>query len=107
MGYSVNELCEIIKTCRKYGVADVQIADLKLQFASHDPQSPEARPVRLTKEQKAKAEAIERENFEDNEARIREEQLEYLKLSDPLAYEELIARGELGDVGEESDEIGS
>ena len=95
---SASDLCRIIKTCAKYKVSEVRIGELELVLTPKDKSESlktldkiETKSVEQAK--KIGEEALSKERLE----RI-EEDLEELKLTDPLSSERLIG-GELGDVG--------
>lgn len=100
MDYSIKELCAIIKQCKAGGVTHFELKDLKLEFRAETPEKRDALPP--TPEQLKAAKEYESEIFLEHEKRIRTEELSQLRLSDPEAYEDLVARGELENVGEES-----
>ncbi len=108
---SVKEICEIIKTGSKSGLAELEYLGLKVKFRTdveHDPASPGESGLRLTKNQaQLLTQENESANLSDNEAKTREEQLSFLRLADPEAYEELIARGELENAREKSEGLSS
>lgn len=99
MAYSVQQICAIIRACHEGGVTRLQIGDLKLSFTGKE------KPEKLcppTPEEIKLAQEYENDVFQENEKRIRTEELSQLRLSDPEAYEELVTRGELEDDGKES-----
>jgi hypothetical protein len=107
MPLDVKQICDIIKLGSKLGLARLEYEGLKLEFrADDDPQAPVQgqRGPKLTKKQAA---ALQQENeasaLADQEFKTREEQLAHLLIADPVAYEELIARGELEHAGEKSE----
>lgn len=103
--FTFAEIAAILKSCRENGVAQLKVGNFSASFLPPEPKAPEA--ATLTPEQQAEAERLEREALEENEKRLREDQLANLRLSDPEAYEELVNRGELIDAGKESDRINS
>jgi hypothetical protein len=88
------ELCRIIKMCAKFGVQEVKFKDVHLIFGERDQSpNPGLRPSLASKEsQKISEEEFERTSFEKLQ-----DDVEELKLTDPLMFEKLIA-GEF-DVG--------
>lgn len=99
MALSVKDLCEIIKLCRKSGVVEFEHDGLRLRLGNEVPQEP---PRPMTPAEREKQKLDEAKALLENERRVRLEQLDTLKLTDPEEYEALIARGELEHVGEES-----
>lgn len=102
--FSVDEIQAILKSCRESGVTQLKIGAFSVSFLLPEPKAPEA--ATPTPEQIRAAKEYEGQLFEQNEQRIREEQLLNLRLSDPEAYEDLVNRGELN-AREESDRIDS
>ncbi len=99
---SAKELCDLIKTCAKNGVNTFHIGNIKLEFGKVD--QPIQSPIILTQTSvdetqavKISAEAERQMSFD----RLQQE-VDELKLSDPLAYEKFI-EGEIGDVGGRSE----
>lgn len=90
---NARDIIEIISACRKNGVGHFDFNGLTLRFLEmppeetklFEPDDPEAVRARFEHDLKF------------NEAQTREEELENLRLSNPLEYEELIARQELAD----------
>lgn len=103
--FSVDQIKDILKSCRDSGVTQLKIGTFSVQFSPPEPKTLEA--ATLTPAQIAAARAYENEVFLENEKRVREEELSHLRLTDPEMYEELQNRGELEDVGEKSDGINS
>ncbi len=100
---SAKELCDLIKTCAKNGVNTFHIGNIKLEFGQGNqptPNTPIPEPtIALDETQAVKisAEAERQMSFD----RLQQE-VDELKLSDPLAYEKFI-EGEIGDVGGRSE----
>lgn len=101
-GYSVAEICEIIASCRKNGVVTLKLPQIELDFGVSLPSEGAPAP-KLTKKQAATAKANEEAALRANEFKTRMDQLEYLRLADPVEYEALVARGELEHAGEKSE----
>lgn len=98
--YSAKDLCKLIKTCAKYKVLEVQIGELRLSFGPKDKSV--TTPKTLDLVQTRSVEQASQKIGEESQAKDRldriSDDLEELKLTDPLAYEKLIG-GELEDVG--------
>lgn len=73
---NTNEVIEVIKACKEAGVAAFEHGALKLSFQSAAIAQPD--PV------------AEKSNLRQREFALKEEQLENLRLTDPLAYETLV-----------------
>jgi hypothetical protein len=99
--YSLAEIKAIIKACRESGVTQLQIGTFKAQFSPPEPKTPVA--ALPTHEQVELAKDYENEAFREAERRLKLEDLAQLRLTDPVMYEELQARGELEHVREESE----
>lgn len=69
------EILQLIAACKEAGVAEFEHEGLKFQFG---------KPIA------AEDAKIEAENLSQNEIRLKREELENLKLTDPLAYETFI-----------------
>lgn len=63
------------------------------------------KPILRSPEEAEIAQKNEDESMKSHEFQTRQEQLEYLRLADPLAYENLVAKGELEHAREESQGI--
>lgn len=111
MALSAEEVCLILRTSAKAGVAELKFADLHVRFGRpaeqvvvmdpqgnlstypYVPQAPAPRSGKALSEeqhQKQNAEALEQE-----ELRTRDQQLAEALVTDPLKYEELLQSGEL------------
>jgi hypothetical protein len=101
--FSVEQIQAILKSCKDSGVGQLQIGTFKVSFLPPEPKAPEV--ATPTPEQIAAARAYENEVFLEQEKRVKLENLANLRLEDPEAYEELVNRGELEHVGEESEGI--
>lgn len=81
VGMATTEIIELIKACKELGVTQFEGNGLKLEFGSsvatavHGYEDP----------------AAEKRNLEEAELRLRQEQLEHLKIEDPYTYEQMIA----------------
>ncbi len=83
MDMTSTDIIEVMKACRDLGVRHFEGNGLKLEFGP----SADAKPV-LGEADPAQSERI----LSEVELRIKQEQLENLKIEDPFAYEELIAK---------------
>lgn len=98
---NIDDLCKIIAVCAKHGVSEVSVGELHLSFGMRDQQTntyqPRTRPVPTRNKA---AQKIQSEAEASDIAHQLSEDIEELKLSNPLAYERLLATGEVEDVGE-------
>lgn len=82
--FTATDIIQLIKACRKQGVCDFSLGELKLSFgAPKDKGTP-------TLPNPAPSEKEEDELLLQKECELKQEKLEELRLSDPLAYEEMI-----------------
>lgn len=95
---SASDLCRIIKICAKYKVREIQIGELNLVFGLSDKANHKTSRVVETKSIEQASQKIKEEVQTKDRVDRLEEDLEELRLTDPLAYERLIG-GEIGDVG--------
>jgi hypothetical protein len=98
---NIDDLCKIIAVCAKNGVSEIRVGEFCLSFGMEDHQ-PNTYPIRkrpVPTRNKA-AQKIQEEAEAQSLAQQVSDDLEELKLSNPLAYERLLATGEVGDVGE-------
>ncbi|MFA9263201.1 MAG: hypothetical protein ACEQSB_07770 [Undibacterium sp.] len=101
MALDVESVCRILKTCHESGVSELTFAGLKVKFGVPATASEEM----LAPVSPVVAHEIEAEAIAQAESRIREDQLANLPLENPLAFEELLAQGELTDaVAEEKND---
>lgn len=99
--YSVDEVCAIIKQCRESGVTQLKIGAFEASFLLPATANPGA--ATPTQEELAQGEKNEQKAFLNQERKIRLEQMEQMRLTDPEGYEDLVAKGEFEDAREESD----
>ncbi len=97
--FSVDDVCRILESCGKFHVAELTLGALSVKFG------PTARET-TDREGNLPAAAAELAALQENQAqrslvsdeiRIREQQVAEMPLSDPLLYEEMLARGEIID----------
>jgi hypothetical protein len=103
---NADEVCSILRTCAESGVASLKLGDLHVTFgkpAYADVQLPDPRqqPSPDT-EISDQAQKIEAETRLKDEVALKEEEIAFSLVEDPLAYERAILRGELTD-GEEAE----
>lgn len=99
--YSAKEIVQILEAGRNYGVRQLDLGDLKVEFfESYQPgfarelhTKPFASPEKAAKLQ----EEVSEETLVQEELDFRDEQLELAKLQDPMLYEEMIMGKELDD----------
>lgn len=90
-----DELLKIIEVCGKSGVTGLRLGkDLELTFVGT--QKPNEVPVEAQANAPLESE-IEKESFAKAQADLRKQSLEEMKLIDPVAYEKLVASGDLVD----------
>lgn len=95
---SAKDLCSIIKQCANSKVRELKIGELFMAFGEIDQSSHSLSNQVQTKPTEIEIQKISDEALaQDNLARNQDE-LEHLKLTDPLAWERVIAEGDLGDV---------
>jgi hypothetical protein len=97
-------ICSIIEACSRAGVAELKFGSLHVSFL---PKLEQAQRVvwesasAPSSSDAAHSDAIQKTNDEErlmfDEKALREQQLDEMMITDPLAYEELIASGELED----------
>lgn len=90
-------LCKIIGMCAKSGVAKLQLGALQLVFDAKDKSVESLSMVETKPLEQEQANKIGEEVQAQELARLREDELENLKLANPLAYERFIAEGEIED----------
>lgn len=101
--FNVEQVCAIISKCAESGVTELKFGDLHVSFQPKSEQTTQAatwaRPAHHsdTEISEELLRQTDKERLEQDERRFREEQLAEMMLTDPLAYEELLASGELED----------
>lgn len=80
MGMTATEILEVLKMCRELGVTHFEGNGLKLEFGQKEA------PILGVEDAKASQRSID-----ETEIRIKQEELENLKLTDPYTYEQIIA----------------
>lgn len=97
---SVNEICAIIRLCGKSRVAELKFGDLYVLFGKQTEERQES--VATTDfvhtesplAAKEKAEILQNQ-IEKDELQLREEQLAFMQVENPVLAEELLIKGEL------------
>jgi hypothetical protein len=97
---SSEEVCSIIKACGESHITELKFRGLELR---RDPapvlQLANTYPVtEITETQHNKQTA---NSIETEEIRLKADQIRELQISDPLAYEQMLARGELEDADDD------
>lgn len=82
------DIVEIIKACRKEGVAALDFGDLHLRFAESAAETVKLKGIRPDP-------VTEARRIPEMEIQVREHELEELRLRDPYEYEQLVAQNEL------------
>lgn len=103
MALSYEKIADIIKLGHKLGLSSLEIApdgSLKAYYGHKWAENP-AQDVKLTPKQREFAEKLEKGVIDAEESRLKQEQLEEMRLSNPEMYEELVARGDLDDPRQE------
>lgn len=97
---SVQDLCKLILTCRKYGVSHIKYGSAEINFSGSAPGPAQPAPQKVIEEQSH----IQKEVLAKEELSTREDQIAELLITDPLLAEELMEMGELekGDDGSSS-----
>lgn len=97
---SGDEICKIIEACSKRRVSKLEFGPLKLDFQppvhacvnkAPGPAQPDSNPENILREQEQKS----KEAIEEEEIRLREEQIAELWLTNPAEAERLMELGEL------------
>lgn len=92
--FSLKELEKLIKICKKQGVSELKHGDFQISFDVPDKAS--NTPIALAGGSKKTKEVTEQAHLQEefNSAR---DQIDTLHVENPLAYEEALYRGELGE----------
>lgn len=94
---NADDLCRIIKECAKSKVRELNLGALNLAFGPTDQLDLKPLDSVETKPLEQAMKISEEERLREKEARFQDE-LDQLRLTDPLAYEKYIAEGDLKDV---------
>lgn len=102
------EACLIINACKDAGVEELVWESLRIRFRGPVQSIPV--PIHVPEVTLERQKAIEKESLETQEFDLRQEQLERLRVEDPLEYERLHAIGDLDEpskVGDAGDDDGT
>jgi hypothetical protein len=96
---SSKSVCDIIESCARHKVVELKFQDLLISFSPQAERLPRPSgantPVaEITDKQHSRQ---NREALTTDELRLRAEQLEELKITDPSLFEEMVRNGELLD----------
>lgn len=86
--FSVQEVCDIVKTCRDNGVSELHYNGLDIILSGYIAQKKFIRGV-------CDGKAVEEESLIADEHKVRQEQLDEALINDPAGYEQLLIEGEL------------
>ena len=97
---SIREIRDILKLCRREGVERLAVPGLKVSFGPADDRVKlRARP--------RKSGRIAQQDLVDQERSARRDQLDHMMVEEPMAYEELMATGDLERRAKEPDDSGA
>ncbi len=100
--FTAKDICAIMREAHRLGVARLEMGNLKVEFGDSLGQAIPAPPRRQAR--RADMQQIEKNEAQaiaEVEQKVREDEMANLILEDPLAYERLVANGELDDVESE------
>lgn len=109
-GLDAQGICSIIEKCDEHGVALLKYGNLEIWTGTKATMPPTPYPVgapttpgtKIDTEMSATKHAEDDARaLRDNEAFLREQQLEELKITNPLAYEQMVRDEELADADNE------
>lgn len=104
---SSTDICEIIKTSSQFGVSSLKFGDVEIQFGQKSATTPIQETTPVTEITEKDHERMNKESLEEQEADLRQAQLDQMQIEDPARYEQLIANGELdarSDAGADGEE---
>lgn len=90
----VEEICEILRTCKESGVTELSFRGLKVKLGHQA--SSYTHTVSTPQPVYEKIEAPQ--EIQKHELELREDELALLAIEDPLEYEAAVARGELENI---------
>jgi hypothetical protein len=90
----------ILRECRKAGVSELRVGSLHVVFGGHT-DNKKFNPTKSDKVVSEKQKEIEKKAILADEIELREQQIADMFTEDPLQAEEMIAAGELKDLGED------
>lgn len=93
---SVEDLCKILESCSKMGVAVLKFRDLEVSFTSPQSIGPSGQKLpEITENVIREQNQSEKSSVFEDEMDLREQQIAELLITDPLRAEELMAQGDL------------
>lgn len=95
---NINDLCKLIRVCAESGIYEVKFKEIHLIFGEGHKLPIKKTHKIETRSQEQKSKEISEEASMAERLKMNEMEVEELRLTDPLAYETLIAQGDL-DVG--------
>lgn len=99
----VESVCRIINTCAGAGVAKLSFGPLHLEFlrqlGPYDPSDLHPTDTAIS----ARADSIEKDTLERDELKLKEEQLAFSVVEDPLGFENALLSEDLEDADAETD----
>lgn len=109
--FTAEELCGIIKACGEAQVVELKLGDLYVRFGqqpvpeapANEVQSPAPTPEAAISATQNELEKEAERALTQDEVKLREDQLDMALLENPLLYEELIAKGEVEDDGDDEE----
>ncbi len=103
------EICNIIRSCNLNNVANFKFGELEVSFhksAVPEMASTEGRQIPPLQVSEAVVEELEANQLLSETVDLRKQQLDLLQVTDPVAYEELVASGDLLDESQQEDDFG-
>ena len=96
MNFDFDQICGIIKLCKESEIAKFSYGDLRFSFQARGAEGKDELPIESLGQG---TEIISQEKLQDfiqqDEIKMKDEELALLRLQDPLKYEELFEIGEL------------
>ncbi len=92
---NVDAICQLIRICSKTNINKFSLGELILDFGMRDPSTKTPQMVE-TKPQEQEIIQIKEEVEDQKNMALLQDDLDHLRLSDPLAYERYL-EGEIGD----------
>ncbi len=81
---TASDVIKIIRECRRQGISEFSLGELKLSFGPKPTPEPEVAP------QNPPNPELEKELLQQRELELKQAQLDALRLNDPYAYEQLM-----------------
>jgi hypothetical protein len=88
-----SDICRIIETCKSSGVSSFQLGSLHIQFGESFPEPKESWSDFTAKQTESGTQTTKVSH--QSARKLSEEEIDQLKLTDPVSYERLILSGEL------------